>query len=152
MNDNIIILNKKICKFQTMYDKFYRENNIDDIELKEILCDILSWFEICIKKIDNLNDIEKEKISAIKYANNMKKHSVSIYNYTLNTLALYPADDLYPSDDLFPSDFTICWNNLPLDSKQYIKQYNNYNKHLNGNDVNITIYDIYKIIKEHYIE
>jgi hypothetical protein len=151
MNDDIQILEKKVNNFNKFYNKYKNQNSIDEIELKECLCDILSWTEICIKNIQNLSNIEMEIISAIKYANNMKKHSTSIYKYNLSSLALYPSDDLYPSNTLYPSDFNIWWSSLPLDNTKFNNQYKNYNKHLKEKDIHATINNIYSIIKNHYI-
>ena len=84
-------------------------------------------------------------ISAFKYANNLKKHSNSIYNYSIKTLALYPSDDLYPSDNLYPSDFGIWWNDLPLDDERFVYQYDCYNKYLLNKDLKESINDILPI-------
>ena len=126
MNEDILILEKKIANFNTLYKKYKKQNSIDNIELKECLCDILTWFEICLKTSNNFNSLESEKVSGIKYANNVKKHSISIFKYTLQTYALFPSDGLFLSDNLYPSDFNIFWNSLPLDNSKFVNQYNNY--------------------------
>lgn len=150
MNEEIIILDKKIEIFNRNYMKYKENNCIDNIELKESLFDVLSWFEICFKNMNQLNNSEQNKKRAIAYANNMKKHSVSIFEYTLNTLALYPSDDLFPSNDLYPSEFIIYWNELPLDKRGFINQYKCYNTFLKGKDIYTSINEIYMIIKKYY--
>lgn len=150
MSNDIKILLKKIDILNKNYYKYKEQNHIDETEFNECLCDVLSWMEICIKKIQILNVIEGEKISAIKYANNMKKHSVSIYKYNLNSYALFPSDNLYPSNYLYPIDFNIYWNSLPLDNDKFKNQYNNYNKHLKLKEVHQTINDVCKIIIDNY--
>lgn len=47
MNDDIIILEKKIDIFNNLYNKYKTMNFVDETDLKEIVCDILGWFEIC---------------------------------------------------------------------------------------------------------
>ncbi len=147
MNNDINTLLKKINTFKEKYQEYKNQNKIDEIELYECLCDILSWIEICIKSINLEDEIQNEKISAIKYANNMKKHSISIFKYNLNTYALYPSDSLYPSNNLYPSDFQIYWNKLPLDNVRFKNQYKNYLKHLEGKGILETIDEIYTIIE-----
>jgi hypothetical protein len=150
VEDDIKILDIKMKLFNTKYKCYEKANKIDDLELKEILCDVLSWFEICLKKIDITDDKDKSIISAIRYANNMKKHSKSIFSYTLKTFALYPSNHLYPSPILFPSIFSIYWNKLPLDNLKYKGQYNNYKNILEGKDIYSSINDIYQIIKKYF--
>lgn len=150
MKEDIQILDKKINIFNERYQKYKEQNSIDEVEFKEILCDVLSWMEICIKRVENLNRIEAGKKSAIKYANNIKKHSVSIYTYNLNSYAKYPSNNLYPSPNVYPSDFNIWWNTLPLDDSQFTNQYKNYNKYLKGKEIYNSINEIYTIIKKHY--
>ena len=48
MNEDFLILEKKVSNFNTLYEKYKKQNSIDYIELKECLCDILTWFEICL--------------------------------------------------------------------------------------------------------
>jgi len=152
MSDDILILEKKLKDFITLFDnnKYKNQNFTIDIELKENFYDLLGWFEVCIKKLDNLTKLDEEKISAIKYANNMKKHSNSIFRHTLETLALYPSSDLFPSETLYPSDFNIFWNTLPLDNQRFVNQYNNYLKHLEGKEILPTLNEIFTIIKKYY--
>lgn len=150
MNDDIIILEKKINIFDNLYNKYKEQNSINESELKECVCDILGWFEICLKNTKDLNKVEKEKISGIRHANNVKKHSKSIFKYTLQTYALFPSDDLYPSDTLFPSDFNIFWSSLPLDDPQYTYQYNCYKKHFEGQELYPSINNVFNIIKIHF--
>jgi hypothetical protein len=150
MDDNILILEKKIKDFNILYNKYKTQNCIIDAELKECLYDLLGWFEVCFKKIDNLIKLDEEKISAVKYANNIKKHSNSIFRYTLRTFALYPSSGLFPSKNLYPSDFNIFWNTLPLDNPKFANQYNNYLKHLKGKEMLPTLNDVYNIIKKYY--
>lgn len=147
MNNDRNTLLKKINIFKEKYAEYKNQNKINEVELNECLCDILSWIEICIKRVNLVDEVNNEKLSAIKYANNMKKHSVSIYKYNLNTYALYPSNSLYPSNNLYPSDFKIFWNKLPLDNIKFNNQYNNYKKHLEGKEILETIEDIYIIIE-----
>lgn len=148
-NDEIKILDKKITAFNVMLDNFKKLNQVNELELKEALNDLLGQIEITLKRT-NINNKNKKVISAFKYANNLKKHSNSIYNYSIKTLALYPSDDLYPSDNLYPSDFGIWWNDLPLDDERFVYQYDCYNKYLLNKDLKESINDIYAIIKLNY--
>ena len=147
MNNDIKVLLKKIDIFKEKYEEYKKQNKVDEFELNECLCDVLSWIEICIKRINATEKEQSEKISAIKYVNNMKKHSISIYKYNLNIHALYPSDNLYPFNDLYPSDFKIYWNNLPLDNINFNNQYKNYKKYLEGKEILETIDDIYRIVE-----
>lgn len=149
MNEDILILEKKIADFNTLYEKYKKQNSIDNIELKECLCDILTWFEICLKTSSNFNSLESEKVSGIKYANNVKKHSISIFKYTLQTYALFPSNNLYPSVSLYPSDFNIFWNSLPLDNSKFVNQYNNYEKHFESKELYSSLNEMFNIIKSH---
>lgn len=148
-NDEIKILDKKINAFNVMLDSFKNLNQVNELELKEALNDLLGQIEITLKRT-NINNKNKKLIFAVTYANNLKKHSNSIYNYSTKTLALYPFDDLYPSDNLYPSDFGIWWNNLPLDDERFVYQYECYNKYLLNKDLKESINDIYAIIKLNY--
>lgn len=148
-NDEIKILDKKIIAFNVMLDNFKKLNQVNELELKEALNDLLGQIEITLKRT-NINNKNKKLISAFKYANNLKKHSNSIYNYSIKTLALYPSDDLYPSDNLYPSVFGIWWNDLPLDDERFVYQYDCYNKYLLNKDLKESINDIYAIIKLNY--
>lgn len=150
MDDDLFILEKKIKDINELYNKCKIQNWIIDRELKECLYDLLGWFEICFKKLKGLNKLDEEKVSAIKYANNVKKHSESIFRHTTETFALYPSSDLFPSKDLYPSDFNIFWNTLPLDNPKYTNQYNNYSKHLEGKEIIPTLDEIFTIIKKYY--
>ena len=153
--DELKILELKNEKLNSLYNDFKSKNSIDDLKLKENINDILGQIEICIKRV-NFNSMPKEyikTISAFKYANNLKKHSNYIFEYTLRTVALYPSDDLYPSDNLYPSDFKIWWKELPYDGKDRNneKQYKNYNKFLKGKELISSINEICRIIKLYYI-
>ena len=150
MNEDILILEKKINNFNNLYNKYKKQNSVDPIELKEYLCDILTWFEICLKTSTNFNSLESEKVSGIRYANNVKKHSLSIFKYTPQTYALYPSNELYPSVGLYPSTFNIFWNSLPLDNSKFTNQYNNYKKHFEGKDLYSSLNEMFNIIKSHY--
>ena len=149
-NDEIMILELKINKFNELINKFERKNVVNEFLLKESLNDLLGQIEVTLKRT-NIQEKDKRIISAIKYANNVKKHSNSIYDYTLKTLALYPSGNLYPSDDLYPSDFKIWWNNLPLDDENFFYQYNCYNEYLLNQDLCQSINNIFNIIKTNYI-
>lgn len=150
MTDDILILEKKMNDFILLYDKYKNQNFTVDIELKENLYDLLGWFEVCIKKITNLSKLDEEKISALKYAYNKKKHSNSIFRYTNLTHAIFPSPDLFPSENLYPSDFNIFWNALPLEDPKYTNQHNNYSKHLEGKEMLPTLNEILEIVKKYY--
>lgn len=154
MKDNIkndrYILNKKILIFKNKYLELKKSNSIDEIELRECICDILSWIEICVKTTKNMNLEEKKKISAIRYANNYKKHNKKLYKFNYNTYGLYPSYNLYPSDDLYPSDFNIYWNFLSYLEKSDKNQYSNYRTFLENKNIYDTILEIYEIIQKYY--
>ena len=115
--------------------------------------DVLSWIEVCIKNISKEDKERRGKLSAIRYANNLKKHSTTVFRYNLNSYPLYSSSDLYPSNALYPSEFNIYWNKLPLDNDRYNNQHNNCIKYLEGKEVLKTIDEIYKIVKwEQYQE
>ena len=58
MNENILILEKKVVIFHKLYKKWEGNNTIDELTLKEILYDILSWIEVCCKDIQTLTKKE----------------------------------------------------------------------------------------------
>ncbi len=152
MVDVKIILDKKMEIFNNYYNKFKDDNEVNEIELKECLFDVLSWLEICLNHVNvkKLSTKEQQIISAIRYANNMKKHSAQIFNYILSTPALYPSPDLYPSSDLFPSSFSVFWNDLPLEDSKFKSQYNRYNSILKGKDLYTSLNEIYLIINSYF--
>ena len=152
MVDVKIILDKKMEIFNNYYNKFKDDNEVNEIELKESLFDVLSWFEICLNHVNvkKLSTKEQQIISAIRYANNKKKHSAQIFNYTLSTKALYTSDDLYPSPDLFSSSFSVFWNDLPLEDSKFKPQYNRYNSILKGKDLYTSLNEIYHIINSYF--
>ena len=149
MNVNLRILSSRISRLREIYHTYKTENSVNEVELYENLCDVLSWGEICIKQICEFRE-DSGIISAIKYANNMKKHSVSIYTYTLESYAIYPSQTSFPSENLFPSKFEIKWGKLPLDDTRFKNQYTNYNKYLKGKNIMTTIDKIYEIIERNY--
>lgn len=105
------------------------------MEFKELICDILSYIEMSIKSMRDLQQEEGKKISAIKYVNNLKKHSTAIFKYGLKSYSLYPSKHLYPSKNLHPSKFGIYGNELPVDNKKFRKQYDTYNEYLKGKEI-----------------
>ena len=128
-DDELKILEIKNKKLNILYNDFKSKNSIDNLQLKENINDILGQIEICLKRT-NYDSMPKEyikMISAFRYANNLKKHSNYIFEYTLRTVALYPSDSLYPSNNLYPSDFKIWWKELPYDCKDRNNK-NQYNK------------------------
>lgn len=149
MNHNIKILIKKVEELHKLYNKWKKNNRIDELQLQEHLYDILSWLEVSFKSVNNLSEYESQLVSAFKYANNVKKHSTSIFKHSLNTYPLYPSVNHFPSNALVPSTFNIWWNVLPLDNMTYQNQYSNYNKFLKNKNILSTIDEITKIIISH---
>lgn len=149
MNDNIKILITKVEELHKLYEKWEKDNKIDDLKLQEYLYDILSWLEVCFKDMNDLSESERQLVSAFKYANNVKKHSQSIFNHSVKSYPLYPSKNTYPSNALFPSSFNIWWNVLPLDDNRYQNQYNNYNNCLKNKNILSTIDEITNVIKSH---
>lgn len=149
MNYNEIeILRKHVNRLDELYSKYEEQNKVNDLELYENICDVLSWFEICNKRLNAIySNEDKKKISAITYANNMKKHSNSIFKYNVSTYYIYPSNNLYPSRSLYPSKFDIYWNELPLDDDKYKNQFENYNNFLKGKNLLDTIHNIVKILE-----
>lgn len=145
--DEMYILDKKVKEFNQTINKFKEKNNIDKLILKEKLNDLLGQFEVCLKG-KRIPKKYSRIISAIKYPNNIKKHSESIFKYSLSTLNIYPSNNLYPSSDLHPSKFKIWWNELPLDNPKFENQYNCYNDKLLNKDLLKSINEVYKIVKE----
>ena len=129
MNDNLRILKKKINILKEKCEEYKSINEIDELGLKECIYDVLSWIEVCIKDISKEDKEKRGKLSAIRYANNLKKHSTTVFRYNLNSYPLYSSSDLCPSNAL------------------YKNQHNNYIKYLEGKEVLKTIDEIYKIIK-----
>ena len=146
IDDEISILERKMKRFNNNIDEFKRKNKVDELLLKEQFNDILGQFEVCLK-YTSISNHDCSLISAIKYANNIKKHSHSLFDYSVSTLALYPSDNLYPSNSLYPSTFKIWWNTLPLDNNKFKNQYDCYNKKLLNKDLQTSINKVYKIIK-----
>ncbi len=150
-NDEIMILNKKIKDFNHLINTYEENNSFQELIFKEKLNDLLGQIEVCLKKTDVPNK-DKELISAIKYVNNMKKHSKSIFTYSKRTTALFPSNNLYSSNSLFPLKFKIWWSDLPLDGKDYRYQYNCYKKGLQGKDVLESLNKIYDIVESNQIK
>ena len=146
LEDEIKILENKIKLLNETINEFKKNNSIDKLMLKEQLNDFLGQLAVCLKYTIVPKKYSK-LISAFKYANNIKKHSLSLFDYTISTLGLYASDNLYPSDNLFPSSFKIWWGKLPLDDKKYANQYNCYNKYLLNKDLLESINDIFDLIK-----
>lgn len=145
IDDEIKLLINKKHDFDKIINEFREKNNVNELSLKGILNDILSQFEVCLK-YTYISKKDKKLISAIKYANNIKKHSKSLFSYSLYSKGLYPSNNLYPSNYLFPSSFRIWWNELPLDDDEYEYQYKCYNKKLLNKDLPKSIDVIYDII------
>lgn len=150
MDDEKLILSKKIQIFEDFYNRCKNENKIDEILLKEYLYDVLTWIEVCIKTIDinKLSKIEQKKIRGIKFANNQKKHSIYLYKFNANFYSSFPSNELFPSNNNFPSKFDILWNELKLDDKKYKNQFINYNKYLKDKNILECFKDILEIIEK----
>lgn len=144
------ILDKKILIFKEKYMKFKKLNIVDEISLRGCICDVLSWIEMCVKTTKDMSVEEKRKISAIRYANNYKKHGIKLYNFNKNVYGLYPSEKLVPRPNLCPSDFNIYWNFLSFLKKSEKTQYNNYRTFLENKNIYDTIIDIYEIIQKYY--
>ena len=123
-----------------MYNNSKNKNTIDIKQIYIEICAVLNWLEICIKRTDISKLDDKKQLLAIKYAINMKKHSLLEFKYNEDSLSLYPSDNLYPSE------FNILWKILPYDSDCRYDQYVNYNKYLKGKNIIDTIEKIYRII------
>lgn len=148
VNDELEILKKHVCNLDSLYNKYKKKNKVDEVELYENICNILSWFEICDKRLYNLySKHNKKKISAFRYANNMKKHSTSMFKYEIITHYIYPSPNRFPSISLYPSKFDIYWNELPLDNDDFLNQFNNYNNFLKGKNLLDTINEMVKIME-----
>lgn len=150
MNCDIRILEKKIEILKDNYQKFKEHNKIDEDILRENICDVLSWIEICSKDDSKYTEKDLGKLRAFKYVNNKKKHSNTVEKYNIYSTALFPSDDLYPSETLYPSDFEIKWSEIALDETGFKSQYNNYIKYLKGKDIITTIDEIYNVIKSYF--
>ena len=53
-NDDLIILEKKMNLFNEKYDIYKNNNKIYQLELKEVIYDILDYFEICLKRVKKI--------------------------------------------------------------------------------------------------
>lgn len=142
------ILNKKVNILKEKYKIYKNRNCADEIELREIILDVLSWIEICIKNDDFSNN--SSLISGFRYINNKKKHTDQIYEYNFITKGLFPSIDLYPSSE-YPSDFKITWCKINEESNpKWVNQWNNYKKNLENANVINTIDLLLNTLEEHY--
>jgi len=148
MNQDLLLLDKKVRKMNDIINFYEDTGEINENDFYESLCDVLSWCEINIKKI-NLKSLEENKrdlIEAVKYANNVKKHSIKIYKFEVKTKALYPSKKLFPSKRLFPRKNGIYWNKMEFDENGFVKQYDCYNKYLFNKEISITIKEIVNVL------
>ena len=114
---------------------------------------MLSWFEICIKSIDEdkLEIDDRKKVSAIRYVNNKKKHSISVFKYNISKKSRFPSSSLYPSKNLYPSKFKIYWKELPFyKEKEFKGQWKNYNNFLKGKNLIDSSKEIFEIVKNRF--
>lgn len=143
------ILNKKVNILKEKYEIYKSQNSVDKIELREIILDVLSWIEICIKN-DNFSH-NSSLISGFRYINNKKKHSDQIYEYTFITRGLFPGNHVFPSSQLYPSDFKIIWCKINEESNaKWVDQWKNYQNNLASENVLKTIDLLLKTLKEYY--
>lgn len=156
-NDELIILKNKKNKLNNLYKKFKQKNSIDELLLKENINDILGQIEVCLKRVNYKKIPEKYKkiTRAFRYANNLKKHSNYVFEYTLKTFNLIASENLIVSENLILSDFKILWKELPYDEnpndKEHSKnQFENYNEFLKGKELMPTINGVCKIIEFYY--
>lgn len=151
--DELNILIKKTNEFKEYYNNCKNKNYVNELDIKEKLYDILGMHEVCLKHVDkgSLTEEELGIISGIKYANNLKKHSESIFSYNLNTYNNYPSSNTFPSVVTKPSVFGIWWNELPLDNGKASKRYRMYNQYIKNHKVSTILYDVLDIIKKHII-
>ena len=141
--------NKKVNNLKEKY-KIYEENNhIAEEELRELILDVLSWFEICIKEDTFINDTAL--VSAFRYINNKKKHAREIYKYNFTTQALFPGNNVFPSSQLYPSKFNVIWCNIDTETCEKRKgQWKNYQGVLANKNILETIDFLLDAMKRHY--
>ena len=94
------ILNKKVNILKKKCKIYKSQNSVNEMELREIILDFLSWIEICIKNDSFSNN--SSLISGFRYINNKKKHAKEIYEYNFITRGLFPGNNIFPSSQLYP--------------------------------------------------
>lgn len=143
------ILNKKVNILKEKYGIYKSQNSVNKIELREIILDVLSWIEICIKSDDFSNN--SSLIGGFRYINNKKKHTDQIYEYTFITSGLFSGNNVFPSLQLYPSDFKIIWCKIDEENNsKWVNQWKNYQSNLANENVLKTIDLLLKALKEHY--
>lgn len=150
MDKDLEFLDKKVSKLRGIIMNYQNSGEIEEEKFYERLCDVLSWCEMNIKKID-LEKIEKCKrdfVEGIKYANNKRKHSQKLYRFDNIKRAIYPSKNLYPSKKLFPSKNDIYWNKLEFEKGSWFQQFKCYEKYILNRDILSTIDEIVEIIKD----
>ncbi len=143
------ILKKKVNILKEKYEVYKSQNSVNKLELREIILDILSWFEICIKNDNFFNN--SGLISGFRYINNKKKHADEIYEYTFITRGSFPSNNIFPSSQLYPSELKITWCQIDTESdNNWVHQWKNYQSNLANENVLKTIDLLLKALKEHY--
>lgn len=143
------ILNKKVNILKKKCKIYKSQNSVNEMELREIILDVLSWIEICIKNDSFSNN--SSLISGFRYINNKKKHAKEIYEYNFITRGLFPDNNIFLSSQLYPSEFKITWCKIDIETdKRWINQCENYKSNLVNKNVLETIDLLLKTLKEHY--
>lgn len=144
MTEELKILEKKVIHLNQIYEIYKETHEINEIELKEDVYDVLSWIEICIRGIK----FRKEHvsiISAIKHANNAKKHNASLYKCTKTLMGLYPP--YLPSSNTYPGKSDIYWCEISLGYNE--NQFKNYNQFLLNKELVPSINWVFAIVKSY---
>lgn len=146
MQDNLFILNKKIKNLKREYRKWEKDNEVDELYLKENLFDILSWIEIC-KNYINEDAKNSDVISGFLYVNNRKKHDTGIYKITKNFTNIYPSTNLFPSNKTYLQKFDVIWDVKEISHGRLLA----YQNELKNKDIIETLDIVFEQINQNYI-
>ena len=147
MQNNLFILNKKIENLKKEYSKWRKNNEIDELYLKENLFDILSWIEVCANYIDE-SEGRLDIVSGFLYVNNRKKHDTGIYKITKTFTNIYPSTNLFPSSETYLQKLDVIWNVKEIEEHGRFPDYQNELKNKNIID---TLEIVVEQINQHYI-
>ena len=136
--DNISYsIEKSIDSLKEYYEESKKINRWNDKILYYKIGTVIMWIGIWIDKRGELdknaktNDLEKRILDAFNGIYNAQKHSIKVYQNTIQSTSLFPNNNLYPGNSVFPSSFSCKWTKintegLKKNTKKCIDIYNDF--------------------------
>lgn len=148
-------IERAIYEFNNFYEMSKEKNNWNEDELYFKLGTVILWIGVWINKKQELNKKgikislkldEQKLIDSFLGVYNAQKHSIKVYNISINSVACFPSRHSYPSINSFPSYFSCKW--IKLDKKVINREnlIDIYNEVLSDKEIIPTLKEIQNLV------